>query len=123
MSHKKKQIKIPLYLQILFGMIGGILLGMIALQWGNGTAFVHDWIYPWGRLFIRLLQLIAMPLVVVSLINGVIGLKDVSRFSRLGSRALIFFLATTILAVSIGLSIGLLVKPGELVDKTKIEHI
>lgn len=123
MMQKNKKIQIPLYLQILLGMIGGILTGIIALQFENGTAFVRDWIYPWGRLFIRLLQLIAVPLVIVSLVKGMIGLKDISRFSRLGGWALVFYLATTTMAVSIGLSTGLLVKPGKLVDQTKIEHI
>ncbi|KAA6339581.1 Proton glutamate symport protein [termite gut metagenome] len=122
MTIKRKTFSIPLYLQILLGMGAGILIGIIALHF-NGTSFIQDWIYPWGRLFIRLLQLIAVPLVIVSLIKGVIGLKDISRFSRMGGRALIIYVITTIIAIMIGLSMGLLVKPGELVDKTQIAHI
>jgi Na+/H+-dicarboxylate symporter len=120
---KNKRIQIPLYLQILLGMIAGILLGIAALQFDNGIAFVQAWIYPWGKLFIRLLQLIAVPLVIISLIKGMINLKDISSFSRMGWRAIVFYFITSILAVSIGLSMGLLVKPGKIVDKTKVEHI
>jgi Na+/H+-dicarboxylate symporter len=123
MTQQKKGFRFPLYMQILFGMIVGIVLGIIALQFGGGIQFVKDWIYPWGRLFIRLLQLIAVPLVIVSLVKGMIGLKDITAFSRMGWKALVFYLFTSILAVSIGLSAGLLVKPGKIVDKTKVEHI
>jgi Na+/H+-dicarboxylate symporter len=114
---------IPLYLQILFGMLAGIFFGIIALQFAGGIQFIHHWIYPWGRLFLRLLQLIAVPLVIVSLIKGMIGLKDISTFSRMGGKAIFFYLITSIIAVVVGLSAGLLVKPGKLVDKTKVEHI
>jgi Na+/H+-dicarboxylate symporter len=123
MTEQKKSFRFPLYLQILLGMIAGIVFGIIALQFGGGIKFVKDWIYPWGRLFIRLLQLIAVPLVIVSLVKGMIGLKDIAAFSRMGWKALVFYLFTSILAVSIGLSAGLLVKPGKIVDKTKVEHI
>ncbi|KAA6328539.1 Proton glutamate symport protein [termite gut metagenome] len=122
MTIKRKAFSIPLYLQILLGMGAGILIGIIALHF-NGTPFIQNWIYPWGRLFIRLLQLIAVPLVIVSLIKGVIGLKDISKFSRMGGRALIIYVVTTMIAIMIGLSMGLLVKPGEMVDQTQIAHI
>ncbi|MDR1895665.1 MAG: dicarboxylate/amino acid:cation symporter [Prevotellaceae bacterium] len=122
MTEKRKRFSFPLYMQILFGMIAGILIGIIAVQF-NGERFIQNWIYPWGRLFIRLLQLIAVPLIFVTLIKGLTGLKDISTFSRMGGKALILYLATSMLAVLLGLSMGLLVKPGNLVDKTKVEHI
>ena len=122
MMRQKKKLQIPLYLQIVIGMIAGIVIGMLALQF-NGATFISDWIYPWGKLFIRLLQLIAVPLIIITLIKGLIGLKDIAAFSRMGGRAIIFYTLTSIIAVSVGLSMGLLVKPGNLVDKTKIEHI
>ncbi|GHT13767.1 glutamate:proton symporter [Bacteroidia bacterium] len=121
MTQKKK--KFPLYLQILAGMILGIILGIIALQFKGGIPFIQHWIYPWGKLFIRLLQLIAVPLIIVSLVKGMIGLKDITAFSKMGGRAILFYFSTSILAVSLGLSMGLLVKPGKIVDKTKVEHI
>ncbi|MDR3308454.1 MAG: dicarboxylate/amino acid:cation symporter [Tannerella sp.] len=114
---------IPLYLQILVGMIAGVAVGILALQFASGTQAVNDYIYPFGRLFIRLLQLIAIPLVFVSLIKGLTGLKDVSSFSRIGTKALIFYLLMSVISVSIGLSAGLLAKPGKMVDKAKVEHI
>ncbi|MDH6356555.1 dicarboxylate/amino acid:cation symporter [Parabacteroides sp. PF5-9] len=118
----KKRFALPLYLQILLGMILGIFIGIIALQL-NGVQFIQDWVRPWGQLFIRLLQLIAIPLVFISLVKGVTGLKDISRFSRLGGQTILIYIATTIFAVVLGLSLGLIVKPGNLVDKSQIVHI
>lgn len=82
---KIKKISFPLYLQILLGMIAGIAIGIIAV-YTQGEKFVHDWIRPWGQVFIRLLQLIAIPLVFISLVKGVTGLNDIKKFSRLGGK-------------------------------------
>jgi Na+/H+-dicarboxylate symporter len=122
MSKKNKQKRIPFYIQILAGMITGIVIGIVALK-VDGTQFIQNWIYPWGQVFIRLLQLIAIPLVFISLIKGMTGLKDISTVSRMGGRTIAIYISTTLVAVLLGLSMGLFVKPGELVDKTRIAHI
>ena len=75
--------KFPLYLQILLGMLLGILAGFIAVRTGHGQ-FIEYWIKPWGQIFIKLLQVIAIPLVFCSLVKGVISLKDIAHLSRLG---------------------------------------
>lgn len=111
MNQKKKHISIPLYLQILIGMIAGIIIGIIALSVG-GEQFINHWIRPWGQIFIRLLQLIAVPLVFISLVKGVMSLQDISRFSKLGGKTIVLYLLTTVFAVSIGLGLGLAIKPG-----------
>jgi len=118
----KKLLTLPLYLQILLGMLLGILIGIVALQI-NGVQFIQHWIRPWGQLFIRLLQLIAVPLVFISLVKGVTGLKDIAKFSRLGGKTVGIYIATTAIAVTLGLGLGLTVKPGNLVDKSQIAHI
>lgn len=115
----KKIFNLPLYIQILLGMVIGIIIGMIALPL-NGITFVEHWIRPWGQIFIRLLQLIAIPLVFVSLVKGVIGLKDISTFSRLGGKTVLIYIGTTIIAVLLGISLGLIVKPGKLVNQEQV---
>lgn len=112
----KRSISIPLYAKILIGMLIGILIGVAALSFGV-TKFVNDWVRPWGQVFIRLLQLIAVPLVFVSLVKGVIGLSDIGKFSRIGLRAISLYLLTTAFAVTVGISLGLVVKPGQFVDR------
>ncbi|MDR1170251.1 MAG: dicarboxylate/amino acid:cation symporter [Prevotellaceae bacterium] len=122
MSKTNKRIRIPLYMQILAGMVSGAVIGIAALQI-DGAQFIYNWIYPWGRIFIRLLQLIAIPLVFISLVKGVTGLKDIGTVSRMGGRTVAIYLATTLAAVLLGVSAGLLVKPGMLIDRTQVAHI
>lgn len=123
----KKRLRLPLYIQILLGMMAGIILGILALQFDtarfDGIQFVQYWIRPWGQLFIRLLQLIAIPLVFISLVKGVTGLKDISKFSRLGGKTIGIYLCTTVAAVVLGLTMGLLVKPGKLVNREQVAHL
>jgi len=103
-------------------MIAGVIIGLIAL-WFNGEQFIQNWIRPWGQLFIRLLQLIAVPLVFITLVKGVTGLKDITRLSRLGGKTILLYITTTIFAVLLGMVMGLVVKPGNLVDKSQITHL
>ena len=122
MNSVKKLLKLPLYIQILIGMAAGILLGFVAI-WFDAAPVVKDWIQPWGQLFIRLLQLIAVPLVFISLIKGITGLKNISKFSRLGLKTIGIYICTTVIAVLVGLSMGLIVQPGNLVEREQVAHL
>ena len=88
----------------------------MALHW---ESFVHDWVAPWGTIFMRLLKLIAVPLVLVSLILGVVNLKDIRNLSRIGLKTILIYICTTIIAVSIGLGMVSLIKPGKTFPKDK----
>jgi Na+/H+-dicarboxylate symporter len=119
---KKKKLSLPIYIQIFIGMIAGITIGLIALQL-NGKQFINDWIAPWGQIFIRLLQLIAIPLIMVTLIKGVIGLENVKSLSRFGIKIIAYYMALITACVVIGITVGLFFKPGNLIDRSKIEFI
>ncbi len=114
-AHRKR---VPLYAKILLGMGLGLGFGFLAmaLHWEN---FVHDWVALWGTIFMRLLKLIAVPLVLVSLIMGVINLKDIRNLSRIGLKTILIYICTTIIAVSIGLGMVGLIKPGKTFPKDK----
>lgn len=88
----------------------------LALHW---ESFVHDWVAPWGTIFMRLLKLIAVPLVLVSLIMGVVNLKDIRNLSRIGLKTIVIYICTTIIAVSIGLGMVSLIKPGKTFPKDR----
>ena len=81
-----------------------------------------DWIKPFGTIFINVLKLIAVPLILASLIKGVSDLKDITQLSTMGSRTIGLYLLTTLTAVTIGLSIVNLIKPGNTIsDETRTE--
>ncbi|MCD7898816.1 MAG: dicarboxylate/amino acid:cation symporter [Bacteroides sp.] len=119
-KEKKDKRKIPLYLRILLGMVLGAIAGIILLFLG-GDWFITDWIKPWGSVFIRLLQLMAVPLVFISLLKGVTGLKDVSRFSKIGIRTIVIYLITTVFAICIGLFLVSVIRPGNFFDSSHAE--
>ncbi len=110
--------KIELHWQIIIGMLIGVLAGLISVKFGL-DAFVFDWIRPFGIIFINLLKLIAVPLVFASLIKGVASLTDVSKLSRIGSKAVAFYLISTVLAITIGLLTVNIFQPGKYFSEEK----
>jgi Na+/H+-dicarboxylate symporter len=115
MKIQRKTLSIPLYMQILVGMALGIIIGLTA-TYVNAENFVASWFTPWGQLFIRLLRLIAIPLIFVTLVKGIAGLKDISKFSRLGIKTLLIYLCFITLSASFGVGLGASVRPGALVN-------
>lgn len=104
--------KVPLYIKIIAGMLAGVLFAIVAIQFSGGVKFTRDWIKPFGNIFINMLKLIAVPLILASLIKGVSDLKDISKLSRMGLRSVVLYLFTTVFAVSLGLVIVNIIKPG-----------
>ncbi|MCM4152214.1 dicarboxylate/amino acid:cation symporter [Arenibacter sp. N53] len=120
--------KLELHWQIILGMVGGVLFALAMVQFDWGPKIVSDWIKPFGNIFINSLKLIAVPLILASLIKGVSDLKDISKLSKMGGRTIGIYIVTTVIAVSIGLTIVNVIKPGtsiseetrnELVDNYK----
>src|SRR5690606_32010557 len=66
---------------------------------------------------INLLKLIAIPLIVASLIKGISDLKDISKLSSMGGRTIVIYLGTTVTAITVGLLVVNIVKPGGAVDE------
>ncbi len=80
-------------------------------------------IKPLGDIFIRLLMMIAIPLVFASLLVGVSSLHDVSKMARIGGKTIAFYLVTTALAISIGLALGNAIRPGARMDSVARDRL
>ncbi|MEZ4898600.1 MAG: dicarboxylate/amino acid:cation symporter [Saprospiraceae bacterium] len=113
---------LALHWQIMLGLILGIVFGAISVQLG-WTPFVKDWIKPFGTIFINCLKVIAVPLILVSLIKGVSDLKDLSKLSQMGVRTVGWYLLTTVTAISIGLVLVNLFKPGHFINESMRETL
>ena len=111
-----------LHWKILIGMILGVLVGLIVSQTG-GKTFIINWIKPFGTIFIKLLKLIAIPLIIASLIKGIADLKDISKFSKIGFRTVIIYVATTAIAISVGLILVNIVNPGDSISQETVEQL
>jgi len=115
--------KLELHWKILIGMTLGILFGFLMTQISWGKEFVADWIQPWGTIFVNLLKLIAIPLIMASLIKGISDLKDISQFRNIGIRTITLYICTTIVAISIGLLIVNLLKPGDGISPETVDEL
>jgi len=102
---------LALHWKIIIGMVLGVLYGLLASKMG-WLDFTNDWIKPWGKIFINLLKLIAVPLVFASLIKGVSSLSDISKLSRIGGKTIGIYLFTTLVAVTFGLLLVNIIQPG-----------
>ena len=106
-----------LWVQIVLGLALGIVYGVTAAAFG-WTEFTDDYISPFGDVFFNGLQLIAVPLVLASLIIGVASLSDMRKVSRIGGKTIAIYLATTAVAVTIGLGYANLLRPGDYVPES-----
>ena len=109
---------LALHWKIIIGLILGIIFAFVSSSLG-WSKFVVDWIDPFGKIFINLLKLIAVPLVLFSIIKGISGLHDTAKLGRLASKTLAFYLVTTVTSVSVGLLLVNTFSPGTLVGESQ----
>ena len=115
---------LALHWKILIGMGLGVVFALVMTNFDFGKEFIKDWIKPFGTIFINSLKLIAIPLILAALIKGVSDLKDISKLSKMGGRTIVIYIITTVIAVSIGLVLVNIVKPGNSIsDKTRTELV
>jgi len=100
-----------LHWQIIIGLLLGLIFGVVAAAQG-WAAFTTAWIAPFGQIFLRLLLLIAVPLVLASLITGVASLSDLKKLSRIGGKTIAIYIGTTVIALIIGLILVNVFEPG-----------
>ncbi len=110
-----------LHTKILLGLLVGAVLGTLANQTLGGAHPLVEWVNkylagPVGQIFLRLLFMIVIPLVFASISLGVAGLGDIRRIGRVGLKAIGYFLASTVLAATLGLILVSLIHPGASLD-------
>ena len=114
--------KIPLFIQIIIGMLLGIIWGLVAVKFNLEKA-TSDWIKPWGTIFLNLLKVIAVPLIFVSLVKGISSLSNISRLSSMGLKTLALYVVSTLFAITIGLVLVNTIGPGNTFpEEKKIEY-
>ena len=95
---KKKKLSLPA--KIFIGMLAGIIVGLLFIR---NPAFTTDYLKPIGTIYINLLKFLVVPVVLFSITDGVISLKDLKRVGSVGLKTFIYYMFTTALAVVIGL--------------------
>ena len=102
-----KKIKSSLALQIFISLLLAIAAGLLL---GNHAAFANAYIKPFGTIFLNLLKFIVCPIVLFSILSGMISLKDIKKVGSIGLKTIVYYMATTAVAIVIGLIMGQLFK-------------
>jgi len=110
-----------LWAQILTGMVLGIAVGVMlgpSVGWVKPQTgrVIGDWLALPGMLFLSLIQMIVIPLVITAIIRGIAASNDADQLRKNGIWLALYFVATTLLATTIGIGLGLICKPGSFID-------
>ena len=98
-------MKIKIHTQILIAIIAGVAAGLMLGEKAACIKFV-------GVLFIRLLKMIIVPLILASMVAGVVSVGNFKRLGRIGSKTFVYYMATTVLAIAAGLILVNIIAPG-----------
>ena len=99
-------------IQVAIGMAAGLVLGLTARALGADGAGLAETLHTIGQIFVQLLKALVPPLVFTAIVASIAALRDLQNAARLVARTLLWFAVTALIAVSIGIAIGLIVQPG-----------
>lgn len=107
MSTEQKRKKLPLAAQIFIALVLAVIAGLL-LQ--NQAEFCEAYIKPFGTIFLNLLKFIVVPIVLFSIMSGVVSMSDIRKVGSIGLKTVVFYMCTTAFAIIIGLAGGNLFK-------------
>jgi len=121
-------VRTKLWAQIIVGMVLGVAIGLILAPSGAAIVSEHlaymvaGWLVVPGHIFLALIQMIVLPLVISSIILGIASSGDHAYLRKVGLRIAPYFVATTTVAVAIGIFLALTIKPGNFIDSSLVEQ-
>lgn len=126
MAKTTNQKKLSLSTTIFLSLISGALLGVLIHYFVPASTFrdqvlIEGILYVVGQGFIRLMQMLVVPLVFCSLVCGSMAIGDTNTLGKVGVKTIVFYLCTTALAVSIALGSALIISPGMGLDMDSVE--
>ncbi len=123
MNKKQKSSTMKIFMGLLLGVIIGILVYNLPSGTFKDSILIGGIFELLGQVFLRGIMMMVIPLVFISLVNGVASIGDIKKLGRVGGRTIVFYLATTAFAVSLALFLGYIMKPGIGLDLGAIEQI
>ena len=101
--NRMKKNKLGLPAQIVISLILGIVVGLVCYFVEGGPAFTTNYLKPFGTIFVNLLKFIVVPVVLFSMIDGIISMDDMKKVGSVGWKTVAYFMITTAIACVIGL--------------------
>ena len=105
---KKKLGDMSLAIQIFIALVLAIIVGLILGE--KGATFASSYIKPFGTIFLNLIKFIVCPIVLFSIMSGIVSMRDVKKVGSIGLKTVVFYLCTTAIAIIIGLGVASLAK-------------
>ncbi len=115
-----KQKKLSLPLQITVALIAGIAVGLVC-YFAGVSEFTTNYLKPFGTIFVNLLKFIVVPVVLLSMIDGIISMGDMKKVGSIGWKTVAFFMCTTAIACVIGLALASLFNGAGLFPRLQLE--
>ena len=100
----KKKLSLPI--QILIALVAGVVIGLICSFIPGGPDFTANYLKPFGTIFVNLLKFLVVPVVLLSMIQGIMSMGDMKKVGSVGWKTVAFFLCTTAIACVIGLVVA-----------------
>ncbi len=118
--------KMSLTIKVLYGLVLGLITGIIINTFLAGNAFIDSWVvnglfHMIGAMFISALKMLVVPLVTFSLICGVCGIGDIAALGRIGTKSFALYILTTAIAISTAILLATIVGPGKSFQMEGIE--
>jgi Na+/H+-dicarboxylate symporter len=123
----QKLLEGKLYAKVLLGMFLGIFVGILLgpdtnLVNAEAASLITEWLAFPGTIFIKAIQMIVIPLIFASVINGIAASENINQLKKTGTASAIFFVITTIIAILIGIGLALAINPGQYVSSEVISQ-
>lgn len=120
-------VKKKLWAQVLVGLFLGLVVGMVlgpeaGLVEKETTELITDWLAIPANLFLKIIQMIIVPLIFASIIRGLTSSGSMEDLQKLGLGAAVYFVATTVIALSIGILVVTTIEPGNFIDSDLIRE-
>jgi len=121
-KNKHLSLSTKIFMALIIGVVFGLLINFF-LPTGvlKDTILIDGILYIVGNGFIRLMQMLVIPLVISSLICGTMSIGDTKTLGEVGIKTLVFYTFTTTLAISIALALGLFIRPGKGLNISSVE--
>jgi len=119
---KKKlwaQVLFALFLGLVFGMILGPEFGIVEK---DTAEIISDWLSIPANLFLKIIQMIIVPLIFASIVRGLTSSGSLEQLQKLGLGVSLYFVATTVIALIIGILLVTIIAPGNFIDSSLIRE-
>ena len=103
MTQKKRPLAFWIFVGLVIGIAGGCLLIPVNIGGMTGVEIAASYVKPFGTIFLNLLKFVVVPIVLFSIISGVISMKDIRKVGSVGVKTMVYYMCTTAFAVALAL--------------------